>query len=146
MIWVKDQHAQHWPWTLSKWRYGGPVPLASNGCGSLANLTLNTGLRRLRQRPTKAMTMWPWPSKAATRPTNWEVWGPPQETFSFVSPVTTSGVGCAKHTTLIRTCHIKWLAMWWKPRPLIWVDVRNLDLQLGTFSFPSWAQCLRDVS
>ena len=26
MIWVKDQHAQHWPWTLSKWRQGGASP------------------------------------------------------------------------------------------------------------------------
>ena len=31
MIWVKDQYAQHWPWTLSNRRQGGPVLLASHG-------------------------------------------------------------------------------------------------------------------
>ena len=27
MIWVKDQHAQHWPWTLSRWKQEGGAPL-----------------------------------------------------------------------------------------------------------------------
>ena len=27
MIWVKDQHAQHWSWTLSRWRQGRAAPL-----------------------------------------------------------------------------------------------------------------------
>ena len=37
MIWVKDQHAQHWPWTLSRWKQGGLAPLASICSGSMAN-------------------------------------------------------------------------------------------------------------
>ena len=27
MIWVKDQHSQHLPWTLSSWKQGGGAPL-----------------------------------------------------------------------------------------------------------------------
>ena len=41
MIWVKDQHAQHWPWTLSRWKQGGLAPLAV----SYTHLTLPTILR-----------------------------------------------------------------------------------------------------
>ena len=35
-IWVKDQHAQHWPWTLSHWKQGRLAPLASTCSGSMA--------------------------------------------------------------------------------------------------------------
>ena len=31
MIWVKDQHAQHWPWTLSRWTQGGLFSTNSPG-------------------------------------------------------------------------------------------------------------------
>ena len=37
MIWVKDQYAQHWPWTLSRWKQGGLAPRASICLGSMAN-------------------------------------------------------------------------------------------------------------
>ena len=67
MIWVQDQHVQHWPnggkggpplskWTLSKWTL---------------SMTPNTGFRRPRQRPTKAMTMGPGLRRPRQLPTNW---------------------------------------------------------------------------
>ena len=40
MIWVKDQHAQHWSWTLSHWKQGGGAPLPPFCLGSMTNACL----------------------------------------------------------------------------------------------------------